>query len=250
MTSHGADRKARPVGQQRARLSDRVAAELRRLIVQGVYQPGSRLPAGDVLAGQLGVTRLTLREALAQLETAGLTRTRHGSGTYVTDPAESATLQMLSDTLSAGRDLTPDEVRALLDFRAVVMLGFAARLAGAVGPAQLERLQALVREERAALGQPEVLAALDYRFNEQLALASGNLFYTLLIRSVARAHEYLGAIVFGNCGDGSVVVDTHDAIVRALRKADAAAVARRIRTYVEGGNQIVAAFLRKKGKNP
>src|SRR6476620_4275311 len=88
---------------EKMRLSDRVAAEIRRLVVQGVYPPGSKLPSGQDLAQQLGVTRLILREALQQLETGGMVRTRHGSGTYVVDPAESATLQTLSDTLTAGR---------------------------------------------------------------------------------------------------------------------------------------------------
>jgi GntR family transcriptional repressor for pyruvate dehydrogenase complex len=231
----------------RSRLTDRVAAHLRSLIVKGVYPPGSRLPTGQELAAELGVTRLTVREALATLEATGLTRTRHGSGTYVVDPAQHATLQVLAAALSAGRDMTPGEVSALLDFREVVILGFIDAIHANVRDVHLERLDAILKEERAALGQPVELARTDYRFNEVLAEASGNLFYTLLLRSVADAHIHLGEIVFRHSGDGAIVVDTHESIVRALRKGDAAQLRKRIRTYLDGGKFIVAEWIRTKG---
>jgi GntR family transcriptional repressor for pyruvate dehydrogenase complex len=227
----------------RERLADRVASELRRLVVQGVFPPGSRLPSEMVLAERLGVTRLTLREALVQLESAGLTRTRHGAGTFVVDPAQNATLQTLAETLTAGRDMTPSEIAALLQFRSVVIGGFVEEISRAA-PDRIAALQAIVVEERAALSQTAQLATLDFRFNEALALASGNLFYTLLLRSLRQAHEHLGAIVFSQCGDGSVVVDTHAAIVRALERGDFAALKRRIRTYLDGGERIVAQWLK------
>jgi GntR family transcriptional regulator, transcriptional repressor for pyruvate dehydrogenase complex len=235
---------------EKTRLSDRVAAELRRLVVQGVYPPGSKLPSGQELAQQLGVTRLTLREALQQLETGGMVRTRHGSGTYVVDPAETATLQTLSDTLTAGRDMQPDEMRGLIQFREVVISGFIDAIAAGARAEHADRLDAIVAEERAALGDAPELARLDFRFNETLALASGNVFYKLMLRSVARAHIYLGEIVFSQCGDGSIVVDTHAAIARALRAGDPARLRRRLHTYLSGGNTIVTEWLRKPRRAP
>ena len=234
---------------QRSRLSDRVALELRKLVLQGIHPPGTRLPATKDLAAKFGVTRLTIREALARLEATGLVQSRHGSGTYVLDASDTATLQVLADTLAAGRDLLPDEIRALLEFRAVNLFGFVDKITHTIQPEHLQRLDEIVAEEQAALGDAKRLAALDYRFNEILALASGNLFYLLLLRSVARAHEYLGEIVFRHAGDGSIVIDTHAAVVRALRKGDAAAVRRKLDTYVTGGNEIVAAWLRRKGRS-
>jgi GntR family transcriptional repressor for pyruvate dehydrogenase complex len=228
---------------ERTRLSDRVAAELRKLVVQGAYPPGARLPSGQELAEQFGVTRLTVREALASLQATGLVETRHGSGTYVVDPAESGTLALLSDTLAAGKELTPDELRSLLELREVVLHGFADRLARGISAEHLAKLDALVAEEHRALGDTKRLAALDYDFNETLALASGNVFYALLMRSVKRAHVHLGEIVFSSCGDGKVVVETHAALVRALRKANRTAVKRTVELYVGGGNALVEKWL-------
>jgi len=229
----------------RDRLPDRVATAIKRMIVDGRYPPSSRLLAIRELAEQLRVTPPTVREALAQLESTGLIQSRHGSGTYVLDPSDHGTLNVLAETLAAGRRLTDDEVADLLAFRTVVVMGFIDAIAEQARPEHVDQLEAIVGEERARLGRHDQLAELDLRFNEVLATASGNLFYTLLLRSLREAHLRLGALVFRRAGDGAIVVDTHEAIVRALRKRDAAALRRRIKTYLTGGERLVTEFLRK-----
>ena len=59
-----------PVGQQR--VSSEIVHQIERLILEGVLRPGDKLPAERDLASEFGVSRPTLREALALLETSGL----------------------------------------------------------------------------------------------------------------------------------------------------------------------------------
>jgi len=58
---------------------------LRRAILRGELVAGERLPPERELAAQFGVSRLTLRAALATLDAAGLISVRHGSGYVVRD---------------------------------------------------------------------------------------------------------------------------------------------------------------------
>lgn len=58
---------------------------LRRAILRGELAAGDRLPPERELAAQFGVSRLTLRSALATLDAAGLISVRHGSGYVVRD---------------------------------------------------------------------------------------------------------------------------------------------------------------------
>ena len=60
---------------------------LRGRIEQGHYAADSRLPAEHKLAEELGVSRPTLRTALARLESEGLVTRRQGDGTYVNQHA-------------------------------------------------------------------------------------------------------------------------------------------------------------------
>ena len=58
---------------------------LRRAILRGELAAGEKLPPERELAAQFGVSRLTLRAALATLDAAGLISVRHGSGYVVRD---------------------------------------------------------------------------------------------------------------------------------------------------------------------
>jgi GntR family transcriptional regulator len=70
----------------------------------GRFAPGTRLPAERELAGSLRVSRMTVRHALASLESRGLVARRvgRGGGTFVAEPKlELAGLAGLSDQLRA-----------------------------------------------------------------------------------------------------------------------------------------------------
>jgi GntR family transcriptional repressor for pyruvate dehydrogenase complex len=68
---------------------------LRDAIVSGELAPGDRLPPERELSTRLGVSRLTLRAALATLSAAGLISVRHGSGYTVCDMRETGGTDML-----------------------------------------------------------------------------------------------------------------------------------------------------------
>jgi GntR family transcriptional regulator / MocR family aminotransferase len=75
-----------PIDRQRpVALYQQIEAHLRRTINTGALAPGARLPATRALARDLGVNRLTVETAYAELEADGLVAGRAGSGTYVLD---------------------------------------------------------------------------------------------------------------------------------------------------------------------
>ena len=65
------------------RLADDVANRVRALIEEQQLEAGMRLPAERQLAVQLGVSRNSLREALAMLVNEGVLLSRRGGGTFV-----------------------------------------------------------------------------------------------------------------------------------------------------------------------
>lgn len=66
-------------------LRHRIAESLRERMLSGELVAGARLPSEPDLARSLGVSRSSLRAAIALLEADGVLRRLHGSGTYVTD---------------------------------------------------------------------------------------------------------------------------------------------------------------------
>lgn len=81
-----------------------VAAELRTAIDTGRYAPSSRLPSERALSEQFGVSRVTMRRAIAELEGEGLLRVARGSGAYVR--ADIPVRFQLGDKVRFSKDLT------------------------------------------------------------------------------------------------------------------------------------------------
>lgn len=68
---------------KRMSVTDQVYDRLRLRLVHGEWKPGDRLPSENELAVSLGVSRITVRQALQRLVTLGLLETKFGEGTFV-----------------------------------------------------------------------------------------------------------------------------------------------------------------------
>jgi DNA-binding FadR family transcriptional regulator len=106
--------------------AETVARRLIQAIRLGLLLDGERLPAESTLAGQFGVSPVTLREALATLRSMGLVETRRGrgGGSFVRAPQEPQPVRLERPL----RLLSPHELQDIGDHRAAVA-GAAAKLA-------------------------------------------------------------------------------------------------------------------------
>jgi len=64
-----------------------LARRLQERIDSGTYPAGARLPSEPELSAEFGVNRLTVRQAVAELERAAAVEIRRGVGTFVRGPA-------------------------------------------------------------------------------------------------------------------------------------------------------------------
>ena len=62
-----------------ARLADQVAYQLKQSLFTGKYKEGERLPPEHELVEILGVSRVVVREAIRNMEKAGLVEIRRGA---------------------------------------------------------------------------------------------------------------------------------------------------------------------------
>ncbi|PZG16289.1 FadR/GntR family transcriptional regulator [Nonomuraea aridisoli] len=166
----------------RTSLVDAAIAELRREIAEGVWPVGTKIPSEHQLAESLGMSRLSVREAVRVLAHAGLLHTRQGDGTYVTATDESqVALRRRLDTAAAMDVL---DVRRGLDL-------VAARLAA--GRRTEEDLTAmrssLARRDAAGrAGDLDGFADADAEFHLRVAEAAHNAllgdFYRTMLESL------------------------------------------------------------------
>jgi len=165
------------------RLSDQVAAQLQRLIVDSGMQPGEKLLSERELCEQLGVSRTVVREAVRSLVVKGLLEVRRGGGTVVRLPDTAIVSEMMTMVLrKGGREISfthLQEVRRLIE---VEIAGLAAERRT---EEDLALMEAQLRLMEAEAGHPEAWAEADVAFHAAIAEATHNPLYPMLLGSIA-----------------------------------------------------------------
>lgn len=175
------------------KLSQAVVRQIEGLILHGVLRPGERLPAERDLSDRLGVSRPSLREAVAELQDRGLLATRAGAGIYVADVLGSAFAPALVDLFRSHDQAVFDYVTFRRD-----MEGLAAERAARDGSdTDLKVIDAILAKMEAAHAKrdPSDEAALDADFHMAIIEASHNVIMLHMMRSM---YELLREGVFYN----------------------------------------------------
>jgi GntR family transcriptional repressor for pyruvate dehydrogenase complex len=68
---------------KRKRLSEVAIEQIRESIISNKIKPGDKLPSESEMVAQLGVSRVSVREAIRILEISGIVEVRHGRGVFV-----------------------------------------------------------------------------------------------------------------------------------------------------------------------
>lgn len=164
-------------------LVDRLEERLSRDILTGRPPVGALLPPERALAESLGITRTTLKHALARLARVGLLETRQGAGTRVRDYLASGGVDLLPLLVRH----CPGWLQEVFEARHAIGLLIAGQAAQrATSPQKLE-LRALLDAVRAAEGTDAVQLA-DAEVHRALARASGNRVYVLLTNTLFSAY--------------------------------------------------------------
>ena len=214
------------------------------VIKLGVVGPGARFPAERELAAQLGISRLTLREAIRELHQAGYVESRRGrfGGTFVTytPPAPDAG-ELRRMAIQDGGKLTD-----ALTFRLAVETGAAERLATMLAAAPApdgprEVLLARLTEVNAA--SPQDYRRLDTLFHLSIAeLTGSSLLATACADARMRLNDLLNAIpVLRRNIDHTA--GQHTAIVVAILAGEADAARHAVAEHLEGTAALLRAFL-------
>ena len=206
---------------QQEKLSQGVVRQIELLILRGLLRPGERLPSERELAERMGVSRPSLREAIADLQARGLLVARAGSGVFVADMLGSAFSEALT-TLFASHD---EAVFDYVSFRRDLE-GMAAERAARVGSdTDLKVIAAVFHKMEAAHQKknPADEAALDAEFHLAIIEASHNIIMLHVMRAM---FDLLRAGVFYNRQQMFRQRTTRDMLLEQHRAINAAIQAR------------------------
>jgi GntR family transcriptional regulator, transcriptional repressor for pyruvate dehydrogenase complex len=193
------------------------AERIQRMILDGAWGVGERLPGERQLSEQLGVSRVSLRHALALLETLGFIAIEPGRGAFV-QPEDQRRTQ--ARWKLAGR-YAGDEV-----FAARSMLnGWAAGLlARRISASQSHALAGALAEMREAAqrGDAAGVNEWDMRFHDMLFEFSGNQLLADLSRTLHKERSDSSHLAAGDPASIRALIAEHESVLQALGMRDAA----------------------------
>ena len=191
---------------------DRLVLDIR----TGRLKPGDRLVETE-LAAQLGISRTPVREAVRRLESDGL---------VIHQPRLGATVRKL-DYL---------EITELYEMRGVLE-GTAARLAArSASQIELEELDAINREMRAATDVRQLYEA-NRQFHGVLLSAARNRFLVKSVEAVQKTLLILGSSTLEESLRAAGAIEEHEAILAALRNRDGDAAEASMRAHIEAAHK-------------
>lgn len=204
------------------KLSHSVVRQIEQLILRGILRPGERLPSERELSERLGVSRPSLREALADLQTRGLLTSKAGAGVYVAEVLGSMFSKPLVDLFASHDEAVMDYVSFRRDLE-----GLAAERAAVFGSdTDLKVIDTIFEKMEAmhARRNPTEEAMLDANFHLSIVEASHNVVMLHMMRSMYQLLRegvlYNRQQMFRQRSTRSEILEQHRAINDALQARD------------------------------
>ncbi len=230
-------------------IAERIASD----IINGKMPAGARLPTEQSMVTAMGVSRTTVREAVAALRADGLVITRQGAGAFVAPDALRRPFRLALEDLPS-----VEEVLAVMELRASVEVEAAGLAAARATPAARRRVGRALAAIEAAIGRGESAIDQDFMFHLTIANATGNPQFGNFL-------EYLGRFIVprqiirvaahreeGQRAYLELFQNEHRAIHAAIEAADVVHAREAMRRHLENSQvryrRLVAELQPKRGR--
>jgi GntR family transcriptional repressor for pyruvate dehydrogenase complex len=222
-------------------LRSQVYAQLKKQLLRGVWKSGEKLPSEKEFCRLFGVSRVTIRGAVQQLEILGLVETRQGGGTFVRDFSSVEKVDTFHPLFQIQKN---QDLITVLEYRKIIEKGAAGIAGENISPEDIRFLEETYRTMTKDTGASAAYIEADLAFHYRLALAARNPIiikvYDLLndILSVAMKdivrllgrkigltyhRKIIDALKKGDKGECESIMEEHiEATISAVRKEIAA----------------------------
>ena len=162
-------------------LTDLFVEQVQGMILSGELKVGEKLPTERELAATMKVSLAVVNGGISRLASRGFVRIAPRKGVYVEDYLRNGNISTLESILEYSENyFREDLLSAIMDFRRQFELKFTELACVSRTEIHLQNLQQLVE---AFLREEDHVTAsmLAFRFHQEVAVASGNMVYPLIV---------------------------------------------------------------------
>jgi GntR family transcriptional regulator, transcriptional repressor for pyruvate dehydrogenase complex len=188
------------------------------MILSGKLSIGEKLPSERELAQKLGVSRPVVHDGLINLAEKGLVTRFSTGGAVVNDYRREGSLAFMTTLLNFREGtLDPDLTKSTLEFRRLFEVESARLAAINRTEEQITELGSKLEQEKAETdGDLIIQATLDFQLHHLIALASGNIFYPLLLNSCKPLYINFASMFYSIPGIRPDVLKFHSDLLEAI----------------------------------
>jgi GntR family transcriptional repressor for pyruvate dehydrogenase complex len=196
-------------------LHTKVIREVLSQISVGIYRDGQRLPAERKLCSEFGISRGTLRKALADLEKMGVVQIRAQSGAYVQKISESSVPTKILPKNAA--NVTIEEI---IFARKAIELAAIELASKRITTEEIKKLDQCVEMMKKNIDDLPEYLRYDIAFHEELVKSSKNSALITAFEAIAEYHRY--SQIFSSSSDAGEkdAIKYHNRILEALSQGD------------------------------
>lgn len=221
---------------RRIRTHEQVLAQIQQRILSGSLRIGDRLPSEREFTELLGVSRVSVREALRVLEAMGIVDANVGSGREAGSVVAGRSTEALSNLLRLHMSLAQFRLTDLVETRIQLEQASAHRAATSATAADIAHLRSIIDAMTGDDVDHDAFHDLDAEFHISIARASGNALTADLMQALRDAVKHEMKAAFKRMQDWESVVRKlaaeHREILTAVENGDAATAAERITEHI------------------
>ncbi len=216
------------------RTSQEVLKQINNLIIEEKLRPGDRLMGEREMAGELGVSRTTLREALRTMEFLGSVEIKPGGGTFIRDAQLSEVISPLALALS----VEPTRLEELWETRISLEVECAGLAALRASEEDLQRISHALRDMQSESDDLYAYAKADMRFHFLVTQASQNSMMNRLLQTfvvhILELIKKAGPLRFSHDIGGLCTIQEHISIYNAIVSHNVEQSRHLMRKHLEG----------------
>jgi GntR family transcriptional repressor for pyruvate dehydrogenase complex len=197
-------------------LRSQVYAKLKEQLIQGVWKEGEKLPSEHKLCGMFGVSRVTVRGAIQQLEILGLVETKHGGGTFVKKLSLAESVDSLHPLMHIHKN---QDLITVLEYRKIIEKGIIGLAVKKIRPVDLDFLEETYASMVRDVNHGAEYIEADMAFHSRLAEVVGNSI-------ILKVHEFINSILSSAMIDvvhllgRNIGIPYHRKIIDALKRGN------------------------------
>jgi GntR family transcriptional repressor for pyruvate dehydrogenase complex len=167
------------------KVSERIVQQIKSIILEGALSAGDRLPPERQLVEKFGASRISVREAIKNLEALGLIVVKPGSGTFVAE----INSKPLSESLSAILRIKKTSIIELTEARIIIEPSVAKLACEKATPEDLQMLDKNIQTVLRIIQTNTTALWEDIEFHCLLAEATHNAVISITVKTMLNVVE-------------------------------------------------------------